>query len=53
MSPLLVTVAVVAGLMMIRVGTLLNMLTERVSHRRCPCCGRARAGPVCAYCAHR
>ena len=53
MSPLFITVALVAGLLMIRAGTALNMLTARVSHRRCPCCGRARAGRVCTYCAHR
>jgi hypothetical protein len=45
--------AIVAGLMMMRIGSIKRVLVTRRKTARCPSCGRIRSGSVCTWCTGR
>lgn len=45
--------AIVAGLMMMRIGSIKRVFVMKRSPTRCPSCGRLRSGSVCSWCTRR
>lgn len=45
--------AIVAGLMMMRIGSIKRVFVMKRTPTRCPSCGRLRSGSVCSWCTRR